>query len=526
MSLLKSTGTIAGLTLVSRVLGFARDIILARVLGAGMAGDAFQLAFRLPNTFRRLFAEGAFSVAYVPMFSRVLHGEGGHEGAQRFSQDVLSVFVPVLLLFTAVFEIIMPGFIWLLAEGYRGDPEKLALATQLSRIAFPYLFFISLVSLLTGILNSMSRFSAGASAPILFNMTLVTGALLGGWLRGDSGNSVVVAQTMAAAVALSGLVQLIWLWYWVRKSGFTLKIRRPRLTADVRELGRIIVPATFGAGIYQVSQFIDTFFATQLPLGSLTHLAMADRLNQMPLGVIGIALGTAILPALSRRIVADDGKGANALQSEAIELAMLLTLPAAAALFLCAQSFVGAFFVGGAFTAEDGRITANVLSGIVCGLPAYVLVKVLTPGFFARKDTRTPVVTAAASLTVNVLLILAMIGPFGIVGLVAAGAGAAWFNTFLLYAILHRRGHYRAGGLLIARLAKMLLATALMSATLWWLTDALGPLIRSHTTLLKLVGLTLLVGSGMLVYFGSAFALHAFDREQFKALLKRKRSVA
>jgi putative peptidoglycan lipid II flippase len=521
VNLLKSTGTIGGLTLVSRVFGFARDILLARILGAGVAADAYQLAFRLPNTFRRLFAEGAFSVAYVPMFSRKLHGEGGLAEAENFSRDVMSVFVPILLAFTALFLLIMPWFVLALAGEFRSVPGKFELAVELSRLAFPYLFFISIVSLLTGILNSMSRFGPGASAPILFNLTLIGGILLGGYLRPPGGDDAIVVRTLAVFVSLSGLVQLLWLWWYVRKEGISLKLRRPRFTADVRELGRIILPATFGAGIYQVSQFIDTFFATRLPTGTLTHLAMADRLNQMPLGVIGIALGTAILPALSRHIVQNDENGARGLQGQAIELAMLLTLPAAAALAICAGPLVDGFFVGGRFTPEDGRVTAAVLQMIVIGLPAYVLVKILIPGFFARKDTRTPVWTALAALTVNVALILVLIGPYGIIGLVAAGAAAAWFNTFLLYAILSRRGHYKLQAAVARRIALQLLATGAMVGVLLLVRANIGFLLAGGT-LAKLIAIGLLVGVGLAVYGVVAWFIGAVDREQIAVLLKRK----
>ncbi len=331
-----------------------------------------------------------------------------------------------------------------------------------------------------------------------------------------------MVQTLAIFVSLSGVVQLVWLWWFLRRSGFSLKISKPKLTPDVRELGRIILPATFGAGIYQISQFVDTFFATRLPTGSLTHLAMADRLNQMPLGVIGIALGTAILPALSKHIIQGDEDGAQDLQGQAIELALLLTLPAAVALAICAPPMVDAFFVGGRFTPEDGRITAAVLQTIVLGLPAYVLVKILTPGFFARKDTRTPVWTALAALAVNVVLITVLIGPFGITGLVAAGAAAAWFNTVLLYGILRARGHYRLQGRVLGRILRQLVATALMAGVLVGGVVLLGPLLAGGT-LAKLIAVGLLVGSGLAVYGAAAWLLGAVDKDQILLLLRRRK---
>jgi putative peptidoglycan lipid II flippase len=403
-ALIKHTSTIAGFTIISRIFGFARDMLLARVLGAGLAADAYQLAFTLPNTFRRLFAEGAFSVAFVPMYTRKLSGEDGEAEAAKFADDVLSVFLWVLLGFSGLAMLIMPGIVWLLASEFQNVPGKFELSVLLSRVTFPYLFFISLVAMLTGLLNARSRFAPGAIAPILFNLTLIGGIIAGYYWRGDSLDDTKVVYTLAAAVSLSGLVQLFYLWWAVRRAGLKLTLRLPKLTPEVKRLGWIILPATFGAGIYQISQFVDTFFATSLPQGSLTLLKMADRLNQMPLGIVGIALGTAILPMLARHIQSDNKSEAQRLQSNAFEMATLLTLPAAAALAICAPAFVNAFFVGGKFRPEDGVIMANITMALVAGLPAYVIVKILNPGFFARSDTKTPVYTALASLTFNIAL--------------------------------------------------------------------------------------------------------------------------
>ena len=521
MNLYRATGTIGGLTLVSRIFGFVRDMMLARVLGAGLAADAYQLAFRLPNTFRRLFAEGAFSVAFVPMFSERIAREGGEAEAERFSSNVLSVFVWVLAVFTALFIVIMPAFVWLLASEYQAIPGKFELAVALSRITFPYLALISLVSLLTGILNSMSRFGPGASAPIWFNLTLIAAIATGYYLRGPGGDDAIVVYVLAIGVSLSGLVQLIWLWFWLRRTGFRLGIHRPKLTPEVKELGWLILPSTFGAGIYQLSQLIDTFFATRLPQGSLTLLSMADRLNQMPLGIVGIALGTAILPALSRAISGSDKGAATRIQANAVELAMLLTLPAAAALAICAEPFVNAFFVGGKFTEADGDVTAGIVVALVAGLPAYVLVKVLTPGFFARKDTRTPVYTAAAVLAFNIVLILLLIQPFGIIGLAAATAAASWLNTVLLYTILHRRDHFRLPVAVFGRIARQLVATAIMVAALIFLLSYLQGLFLG-IWYQRALALAAVVIAGMIVYFAAGFLVGALDREKLALLTKRK----
>ena len=521
MSLLKNVGTIGGLTAISRVFGFARDMLLARALGAGLVGDAFQLAFTLPNTFRRLFAEGAFSVAFVPMYSKALHGEGGEEEAQKFADDVLSVFLWVLLAFSALCLIVMPGIVWLLAHEYGKVAGKFELTVLLSRITFPYLFFISLVAMLSGLLNARSRFGPGALAPVLLNLFLISGILLGKHLRGGSGDDHVIGYCLAGAVSLSGLAQLFYLIWESRRAGVRLKLTVPKFTPEVRRLGALILPATFGAGIYQISQLVDTFFATSLPQGSLTLLKLADRLNQMPLGIVGIALGTAILPMLSRHIHTGNAKEAQRLQSNAFEIATLLTLPAAAALAVCAPAFCTAFFVGGKFKPEDGVIMAEIVVALVAGLPAYVVVKILNPGFFARSDTRTPVWTALISLTFNVTLNFIVVRRFGIVGLAAATACSASLNCLMLYTMLHRRGWFHFTLPLASKIARQLAATVAMAAALWWVM----PLLTSHfggSVFERVWSLSVLVSLGLVVFFGTAYLAGALDKDLIAQLNRRR----
>jgi putative peptidoglycan lipid II flippase len=496
-------------------------MILARVLGAGLAADAFLLAFQLPNIFRRLFAEGAFSAAYVPMFSRRLHGPGGQASAEEFSSDVLSVFVPLLIIFAALFELAMPGVIWVMARGFQEVPGKFDLTVALARITFPYIILISLVSLLTGVLNSLSRFAPGAAFPILLNLTLIVALLIGDQMRSGGGDDATVAFVLAWGVAAGGLIQLIWMWFWMHRAGVRLRVRRPRLTPEVRELGIIILPAVFGAGVYQINQLVQLYFVTQLPEGSLSYLNYADRLNQLPLGVVGIALGTAILPALSRFVGTDDRAGADRLQSNAIELAMLMTLPAAAALALCASPFVTAFFLGGRFDAADAAITANVIVALVSGLPAYVLIKVLTPAFFSRKDTRTPVYAALVGLTFFAAFNILFIHRFGIVGLAAATAIGSWLNTFVLYAILVRRDLYRMDSKLVSQLVRQLVAAAGMVAVLYLLRQPLAGWFGG-SILERAVGVAALVAAGSLAYFGIAALNGAIDRERLQMFVKRK----
>jgi putative peptidoglycan lipid II flippase len=525
-SLIKNTSTIAGFTVISRIFGFARDMILARVLGAGLAADAYQLAFTLPNTFRRLFAEGAFSVAFVPMYSRKLAGGGGEEEAAKFADDVMSVFIWVLLAFSALAMIIMPLIVYGLASEYQSVPGKFELSVFLSRVTFPYLFFISIVAMLTGLLNARSRFAPGAIAPILFNITLIGGIIGGYYYRGNSGDDSKVVAILSAAVALSGFVQMIYLWWAVRRAGLKIHIKMPKMTPDVKRLGMVILPATFGAGIYQISQFVDTFFATSLPQGSLTLLKMADRLNQMPLGIVGIALGTAILPMLSRHIQSENSAEAQRLQSNAFEMATLLTLPAAAALAICAPAFVNAFFVGGKFKPEDGVIMSHITMALVAGLPAYVIVKILNPGFFARSDTRTPVFTALAALIFNIALNVYFIWGlnWGIVGLAGATALSASLNCILLYIMLHKRGWFRFTAELGGRIARQLLATAAMSAALWWLMGVLLPHFTG-SVIERIWSLVVLVLGGLAVYGAVGWLVGAVDKDEINRLFRRRKAT-
>jgi putative peptidoglycan lipid II flippase len=528
-SLIKNVGTIGGLTMVSRIFGFARDMLLARVLGAGLAADAFQLAFTLPNTFRRLFAEGAFSVAFVPTYSRALHGTdaegGGEAAAAKFADDVLSVFLWILLVFSAVMMIAMPGIVWLLARDFQEVPGKFEFAVFLSRVTFPYLALVSLVAMLSGLLNARSRFAPGAFAPVLLNIVLIGGIITGWWLRGPGGDDRIVAEALCVAVSIAGVVQLAYMWWAVRRAGLKLHWHLPRLTPEVKKLGMLILPATFGAGIYQISQFVDTFFATSLAQGSLTLLKLADRLNQLPLGIVGIALGTAILPMLSRHIHSGDAAEAQRLQGNAFEIATLLTLPAAAALAICAPAFVTAFFVGGRFTEADGAIMAQIVAALVAGLPAYVIVKILNPGFFAREDMRTPVWTALAALIVNIAINLYVVEHYGIVGLAGATAASASLNCLLLYTVLHRRGWFHFTAKLAGRIARQLIAVAAMSALLWWMMPMMAPYYGGGV-FERIWSLAALCTAGGAVFFVVAFLVGALDKDLVAMLTRRRAKPA
>ena len=525
MSLLKNVGTIGSLTMVSRVAGMAREMIFARVLGANAVTDAWFQAFIIPNVFRRLFAEGAFSAAFVPMFSKRLHGkddaEEGLDDAKSFSNAVLSVFLPVLIALVAVFEIAMPGVIWLLSEKPL-DPQTYPLAVDFARIMFPYIILVSLVTLFTGMLNSVSRFAPGAAFPIILNIVLIAALLCGEWFAQSTGASVTqIAYGIAWAVTGAGVMQLAWLYYWTRVEGFRPKLLWPRITPEVKRLAIIALPAAIGGGAYQINTLVQLYFLNQLEDGSVSYMNYADRLNQLPLGIIGIALSTAILPTLSKFVGSENKEGADRIQSDAIELAMLLTVPAAVALAICAEAFVTMIFAGGRFDLSDAQVTGDVLATLVLGLPAYVLVKVLVPNFYARANTRTPVVAAFISLTVFIAATVFFLEDYGVIGVAFASVVGAWINVGFLLIVLASRGHYRIPGVLLLRIAKQAIAAAAMGAVLYYANGYLTGWY-SAGILARLVALGVLVGSAVIVYFGLAFVFGAIDKQRIATLTRKQ----
>ena len=502
--------------MVSRVLGFARDMIGSRVLGASHANDALNLAFLLPNIFRRLFAEGAFSSGFVPLFSRRL-AAGGHEDAQAFSNEILAVFMPALLLVTVVFEVFMPGVLLLVVPEYGNVPGKLELAVELTRWTFPYLLFISLVALLSGVLNSLTRFAVAAFAPALLNVALIIALLVA------PPDTIETVRYMAIAVLLGGIAQFLLCWIAVRQAGVRLHFGRPRLTPAVRELVVLILPATAAAGVYQISQLFYAYFSASLGEGALTKLSYADRLNQLPLSIIGTALGVAILPAISQAIAKGEDSEAADVQARAFDLSMLLTLPATLALMVAAGPIIGALYQGGQYTVEAARVTGNILAILVTGLPAYVLVKVLTPNFYARKDVKTPVRIAMGVLGAGIVANFILIPYMGIYSLATVTSASAWINFGLLFVILHARGQFRMPAWLVARVSKQLLAAVAMGASLYAVKIAAGGLFFGGV-LERVLGLGALVGVGTVVYFTVAWMIGGMDRQAIAALRRRAKS--
>jgi putative peptidoglycan lipid II flippase len=512
MALLRSIATIGGLTSVSRVFGFVRDILIASALGAGPVADAFFVAFKFPNLFRRLFAEGAFTAAFVPIFAGVLETEG-KEQARAFAEQALSVLTLALLLFVTAMQIAMPLAMYGMAPGFAASPEKFELAVQFSRITFPYLLFISMVSLMAGVLNSFGRFAAAAATPILLNLCLIFAVI------GLTPLTETPGHALSWGVAGAGVVQFLWLLVACGRAGIWLRLPWPRLTPRVRLLMRRALPVAIGAGIYQINLVIDTVIASLLPSGSISYLFYADRVNQLPLGIVGVAIGTALLPLLSRQVRAGSADAALHSQNRALEFAFLMTLPAAAALVVIAGPVISVLFERGEFGADDARATAAALSAYATGLPAYVLAKTLTPGYYARQDTVTPVKIAALTTGVNLVLNLILMGPFLYVGIAIATSVSSWLNVGLLAWILHRRGFLAIDARLRSRLPRMVLASVAMAAVLAVLHWGLAGWLEAGVAQ-RIAALAVLVLTGLAAFAALAQLTGAAGLADLRALMR------
>ncbi len=499
MSLLKAIGTVGFYTGLSRITGFARDILIAQILGAGLVSDAFFVAFKFPNLFRRLFGEGAFNAAFVPLFSRRLESENGRERAFVFAQDALAVLALALALFVGLLETIMPLAMYVFAPGFATNADKFDLAIWLTRITFPYLLLISLVSLLSGVLNTLGKFAAAAATPILLNLTLIGALLLLTPLTPTPGHA------LAIGTALAGVLQLAWVGWNCQRLGFVFRLRRPRLTPDVRLLLKRILPGTVGAGIYQLNLLVDTMLASMVAEGAVSYLYYADRVNQLPLGIVGAAIGTALLPVLSRHLASGNDKAAQSAQNRSMEFGLLITVPAAAGLMALSQPIVEVLFERGAFSPEDSIATARTLAAFSLGLPAFVLIKGLTPAFFAREDTTTPVKIASFAMLANIVFAVALMPLLGFVGIALASACSAWLNVGLLYGKVRRQDWFVPDNRLKERVPRILVAALIMGLAAYGVAAVLD---GTHF-LGRIVSLIAAIGTGLAVYAVLALVLKA-----------------
>ncbi len=510
--MLKSALTIGLWTLASRMFGFLRDILIADRLGAGMVADAFFVALRLPDLFRLLFGEGAFNAAFVPAFTATVATEGTR-AARRFAEEVISMMVVWLSLFTLAGVLFMPAVLLVLAPGFLAIPGKFALAVELTRITFPYLMLICLAAAFAGILNGLSRFSAAAAAPILFNLCLIAALLFLTPYVPTAGHA------LAYGVTISGIMQLVWLAIAIRRAGMPLRLSWPRLTPGVRLLMRRIGPGVIGVGVTQINLAVDTIVASLLKPGSVSVLYYAARVDQVPLGVIGVAAGTALLPALSRQVRTGARLSGHRTLNRAIEFGFALTAPAAVGLAVAAVPIIRVLLERGAFGGADVTATAAALTAYAVGVPGTVLTKVLAPGFFARGDTTTPVAVGAASLVVNVACILVFVAPLGATGIALAASISAIFNSSTLGILLMRRRLLYPDRTLRRRVPRMFAAAAGMGIVVW---QAMEHLPEAHGAL-GWLRLGVIMIAGVVAYGVLGQALAAFDLREVGGRLSKSR---
>lgn len=509
--LIRSIVTVGGWTLLSRGAGFARDVMMAAYLGAGPVAEAFLIAFSLPNMFRRFFAEGAFNMAFVPMFSKKL--EGG-EDAQGFARDAFNGLAAILIVFSVIGTLAMPWLVWLMASGFAGD-ERFDLAVLFGRISFVYILFISLVALLSGVLNAFGRFTEASFVPVLMNLMFIAAMLLADHWGWDMG------LTLAWTVPLTGIAQLAFTWVSAHRAGFRFAPGLPKLTPDLKRLAIIAAPAVLAGGVVQVNLLVGRQVAS-FTEGAVAWLSYADRLYQLPLGVVAIAVGTVLLPDLSRRLRAGDAEGGRASFNRGTEFALFLTLPAAVALVVIALPLCEVLFERGAFGPDDTAATALALAIYGAGLPAFVLHKVFQPLYYAREDTRSPFRFAVWSMVINAVVAIGLLPVIGFSAAALATTVSGWTMVWQLWrGTRHMGDEARFDARFRSRLPRILAACAIMGAALWAASIALGPAIGTPGW--RYAALAALVAIGMAAYALSALAFGAMRLSDLKAALRRQR---
>lgn len=518
MSLLRNVLTVGGATLASRVLGFVRDTLIAAVLGTGPVADAFFVAFRLPNLFRRLFAEGAFAAAFVPLFVRT-KAERGDVAARRFAGEALAVLGLAVATATVAAMVFAPALVDLLAPGFADDAERRGAAIDYARLCLPYLAAITLVALLSGLQNADRRFLVPALAPVLLNLVLI--AALVGLLAAGRGDLVRAGSILAFAVTVAGLAQVALLTAAVVRSGPAPTSLAPRFSPDVRRLIRLGLPGLLAGATAEVGVVVGTMIASTTA-SAVSWLYYADRLWQLPLGLVGVAVGQVLLPEIAHRLRDGDGSASFAAQNRALELALALALPAALALGLLADPIVGVLFERGAFAAADRAATASALAIFAAGLPAFVLVRVAAPAFFAREDTATPMLIGIAAVAVNVALALALSPLVGWRAVAIGAVAGGWVNAALLFARLRTRRHWRPDADLRRRLPRLALAALVMAAVVHLAGFAFADLFSAARPLtVRAAALAALVGLGLLVHAGLVVALGVVDRSALRRFARR-----
>lgn len=511
MRIIRNVLTVGGFTALSRVFGLFREILIAQFMGASIVTDAFFVAFKFPNFFRRIFGEGAFNAAFVPLFSQRLVAEGKDQACD-FAQRVFSVMMVFLTVFVIVIVVFTPSIIHVMAPGFTTSPERMELAITFTRITFPYILFISLAAHLSGVLNSLDRFAAAAGVPIILNILMIAGLLLAPAL------DLPYGEALCWSVSIAGVVQMLWLYGICWRSEIRIRPTWPRLTPDIKNLLKLMIPGAIGAGVMNINFFIETIIASFLPERSISYITYADRLNQLPLAIFGIAIGTALLPMLSRQLKAGEFDKAYNNKLLATEFALQLTIPAAFGLMVLSHPIINLFY-GRGLSPDDITAIANALMAFSLGIPAYVLNKVFITGFFARQDTRTPVVVGSSCILLNIGFSLALMGTLAHVALALSMTISAWANTIVLYYILKKRGWFYLSSALARRVGVITLNATIMACVLWQVSDYFSALPNGvlgnavHISVSLIVGITLVAALG--------FLFKSINLRQFKDALSR-----
>lgn len=512
MKLARAMATVAGLTGLSRIAGFVRDILTAAILGAGPIGDAFFVALKLPNFFRRVTAEGAFSVAFVPLYSESIEKDG-KEAADQFASNAFMMMLSILSVVCVLAVLAMPYVLYVVAPGFVDDPIRYHLAVELSRVTFPYLLLMSLTALLGGVLNALDRFAPFAFAPVLFNLCLILALLCAGFFE-------TAGHAMAYGIAAAGVVQLIWLWVAARRAGVRIRLGAPKMNVKIKKVFKLMGPGVIGAGVMHINLFADMVIASFLSTGAISYLYYADRLNQLPLGVVGIAVGTALLPMLSRSLARHDVVEAQNLFNRALEMCLLLALPAAMALAVIPVPIITVLFERGAFEAADSLNTASVLMAYALGLPAYICIKVFSTVHWANQDTVTPVKISVAATVVNIIMSIILIQYIGVVGIALATGITGWMQFGLHILALQGNPAALFDDRFKAVYPRIIIATLLMAGALYfnahvmhYWSDASG--------WEQIFELGILIVGGMLVYGLSIVAMGVFKFSDIAKYLKK-----
>jgi putative peptidoglycan lipid II flippase len=513
MKLIKAMATVAGLTFVSRILGFVRDMLTAIVMGAGPLADAFFVALKLPNLFRRISAEGAFSVAFIPLFSQSIERDGEAESL-HMARNMMGYMFAILTVFTVIAIFAMPYIIMAIAPGFDEGGVRYETAVELSRITFPYLIFISLSALLGGVMNTVGRFGVYAFIPTLFNAVLI-GVLL---LNDKIWNTPT--QALAYGVLIAGIVQFAWIFTYAAKHGWLVYPTLPKLTPKVKRLFILMLPGILGAGVYHLNIFADMVIASFLESGSISYLYYADRLQQLPLGVVGIAVGTALLPLLSRSLVAQNFAQANQYFNRALEACLLLAMPAAVALMIAAEPIILSLFNYGAFENSDASITALVLTCYAFGLPFYIIAKVFQSACFANQDTKTPVKISMICAVANIIFGVMLSQIIGVAGIALATALSGIIQITLLWRVVRQKHYLGFDKRLKSNALKIGVSCVIMGATLIGYLYGVGDIFDNQTPL-RVAYLVGLVGGGGLIYAVCIYKMKIFSKDDIALFFKR-----